>query len=293
MSVQMVGDVSIARVIDLAGAGFVPGQLLPDLDPAVLDANAGWLKPTHWDAEKGRFVMSIHSWVVRNGRQTILIDTCLGNDKNRPNRPFWHQRQGDFLDRLRAAGVAPEEVTHVFCTHLHVDHVGWNTRLENGRWVPTFPNAKYLFGRTEYSHWAEEAKKPGANVGDGAFEDSVVPIVEARQAVMVDKDYDLDRAITLEEFPGHTPGSIVLGLQSKGKEAHFIGDIMHHPIQVYRPDWSSQFCWDPKLSAKSRHRVLELCAERGSLMLPAHFSGSGCGHIHPHDGNFRIDWAPG
>src|SRR5690606_37856148 len=102
-------------------------QLLPDLDPAVLESHASWLKPTHWDSEKNRFVMSIHSWVVRNGRHTILIDACLGNDKNRPNRPFWHQRKGDFLDRLRAAGVAPEEVTHVFCTHLHVDHVGWNT----------------------------------------------------------------------------------------------------------------------------------------------------------------------
>lgn len=182
-------------------------------------------------------------------------------------------------------------MTHVFCTHLHVDHVGWNTRLEDGRWVPTFPNAKYLFGKTEYAHWAEEAKKPGANVGDGAFEDSVVPIIEAKQAVLVDKDYDLDRSITLEEFPGHTPGSIVLGLESKGKEAHFIGDIMHHPIQVYRPDWSSQFCWDRKLSAQSRRRVLELCAERGSLMLPAHFSGSGCGHIHAHQDAFRIEWA--
>ncbi|WP_119418101.1 MBL fold metallo-hydrolase [Desertibaculum subflavum] len=293
MSVQRVGDITIDKVVDLAGMGFVTKQLLPDLEPDVLEANADWLCPDHWNREKNRFNMSIHSWVVRNGRQTILIDTCLGNDKERPDRPFWHRRQGDFLQQLRAVGVQPEDVTHVCCTHLHVDHVGWNTQLKDGRWVPTFPNAKYLFGRTEYAHWAEEQKKPGANVGDGAFLDSVVPIVDAGLAVMVDKDYDFDRAITLEEFPGHTPGSLVIGLQSKGEEAHFIGDIMHHPIQVYRPGWSSQFCWDPKMSASSRRRVLELCVERKSLLLPAHFGASGCGHIHPHQGNFRIDWAKG
>lgn len=291
MALRRIGDITIDKVVDLAGAGFVGKQLLPDLDPSVVEQHKSWLEPDHVDPANGRFVMSIHSWVVRTGRHVMLIDTCLGNDKERPDRPFWHRRQGDFLQKLAEAGVKPEEVTHVFCTHLHVDHVGWNTQLKDGRWVPTFPNAKYLFGRTEFAHWNDELKNGVPAVNGGSFEDSVIPIIEAKQAVMVDKDYDLDHRITLEEFPGHTPGSIVMTVADKGQQGRFIGDIMHHPLQVYRPEWSSQFCWNPKMSGESRRRLLALCAEKNDLLLPAHFGGSGCGHIHAQGDSFRIDWA--
>lgn len=225
-----------------------------------------------------------------HGPATILVDTCLGNHKKRRN-PGWSGLDTPFLDRLRAAGVAPEQVDFVMCTHLHVDHVGWNTRLVDGRWVPTFPNARYLFARKEYAHWeAERRAKGDGGVNDGSFDDSVLPVVEAGRAVMIDADHQPDPLLTVMEAPGHTPGSVVIRLADGGREALFTGDIMHHPIQVYMPDWSSQFCWDQEMSARSRRRVLEHCVAHESLLCPAHFPGANAGYVRAHGDAFRIEW---
>ena len=167
------------------------------------------------------------------------------------------------------------------CTHLHVDHVGWNTKLENGRWVPTFPNAKYLFAKREYAHWENEHKTQGKETNGGSFDDSVLPVVEAGKAVMIDSDHQPDPMLTIKDYPGHTPGSIAINLKDGGKQACFSGDIMHHPIQVYHPDWSSQFCSDQELSAKSRRKLLEDCVESNALLCPAHFPGANAGYIKP------------
>jgi glyoxylase-like metal-dependent hydrolase (beta-lactamase superfamily II) len=178
----------------------------------------------------------------------------------------------------------------VMCTHLHVDHVGWNTKLENGRWVPTFPNAKYLFAKREYAHWETEHKTQGAETNGGSFDDSVLPVVEAGQAVMIDSDHQPDPLLTIKDYPGHTPGSIAINLKDGGRQACFSGDIMHHPIQVYHPDWSSQFCTDQELSAKSRHKLLEDCVESGALLCPAHFPGANAGYIKRRGDSFAIEW---
>ena len=288
MTVRKLGGATIEKVEELCAAGFRPNRMFPKFDQAAFDAQKSWMLPDHVDPGSDRLVGSVHSWVVKTPRHTILIDTCLGNDKQRHNAA-WNKLDTPFLKRLSACGCPPESVDFVMCTHLHVDHVGWNTKLENGRWVPTFPNAKYLFAKREYAHWENE-RKTKDNVNDGAFDDSVLPIVEAGKAVMIDSDAQPDPLLTIKDYPGHTPGSIAINLKDGGKQACFSGDIMHHPIQVYHPDWSSQFCTDQELSAKSRRRLLEDCAESNALLCPAHFPGANAGYIRPQGNAFRIDW---
>ena len=196
-----------------------------------------------------------------------------------------------YMSRLAELGLTVDDIDYVMCTHLHVDHVGWNTKLENGRWVPTFPNAKYLFAKREYAHWESERKAQGeGKVNDGSFDDSVLPIVEAGRAVMIESDHQPDPLLTIRDYPGHTPGSIAINLKDQGKQACFSGDIMHHPIQVYHPDWSSQFCWDQAMSAVSRRKLLEDCVESNALLCPAHFPGANAGYVKPEGNSFRIEW---
>ncbi|WP_422001927.1 MBL fold metallo-hydrolase [Reyranella sp.] len=290
---RRIGDATIDKVEEINGPGFAARRMFPRFDQQAFDAQKGWMKPDHVAGEKDQLVMSIHSWIVRTPRHTILIDTCLGNHKQRAN-PGWNNLDTPFLDRLRACGCPPESVDFVMCTHLHVDHVGWNTKLENGRWVPTFPNARYLFGKREYAHWENERKtQDAASVNGGSFDDSVLPVVEAGKAVMIDSDHQPDPMLTIRDYPGHTPGSIAINLSDGGRRATFSGDIMHHPIQVYHPDWSSQFCWDQDLSARSRRKLLEDCAESGALLCPAHFGGTNAGYIRPQGDAFAIDWDAG
>jgi len=290
MTVRAIGNASIAKVEELCGPGFKPNRMFPRFDQEAFDAQKHWMVSDHVEAGSDRLVGSVHAWVVRTPHHTILIDTCLGNHKTR-SAPNWNNLDTPFLDRLRASGVAPESVDLVMCTHLHVDHVGWNTKLENGRWVPTFPNARYLFARKEYAHWEDERKhKSGEEVNGGSFDDSVLPVVAAKQAVMIDVDHQPDPLLTIVDAPGHTPGSIAIRLADGGREAVFSGDIMHHPVQVYYPDWSSQFCWDQDMSARSRRKVLEHCAEHNSLLCPAHFPGANAGYIYRDHDAFRIAW---
>ncbi len=290
MTVRGIGKASIAKVEELCGPGFKAGRMFPRFNQEAFDAQKHWMVSDHVEPGSDRLVGSVHTWIVRTPHHTILIDTCLGNHKTR-SAPNWNNLNTPFLDRLRDAGVAPESVDLVMCTHLHVDHVGWNTKLENGRWVPTFPNARYLFARKEYAHWEDERRQKDAqSVNGGSFDDSVLPVVEAKKAVFIDTDHQPDSLLTIEEAPGHTPGSIVIRLSDAGREAVFSGDIMHHPVQVYYPEWSSQFCWDQDMSARSRRKVLEHCAEHHSLLCPAHFPGANAGYIHRAGDAFRIEW---
>jgi glyoxylase-like metal-dependent hydrolase (beta-lactamase superfamily II) len=287
---RSIGNATIQKVEEINGPGFAAKRMFPRFDQQAFDAQKGWMSPEHVAGENDKLVMSIHTWIVKTPRHTILIDTCLGNHKQRAN-PGWNNLDTPFLDRLKACGCPAESVDFVMCTHLHVDHVGWNTKLENGRWVPTFPNAKYLFAKREYAHWENERKTQDAGtVNGGSFDDSVLPVVEAGKAVMIDSDHQPDALLTLKDYPGHTPGSIAINLRDGGKQATFSGDIMHHPIQVYHPDWSSQFCWDLDLSARSRRKLLEDCAESNALLCPAHFGGANAGYVKPQGDSFRIDW---
>ena len=195
--------------------------------------------------------------MVRTPHHTIVVDTCVGNDRKR-SLPIWDHMRTDYPERLAAAGVRPEEVDYVFCTHMHVDHVGWNTRLENGRFVPTFPNAKYLFHRTEWEHWKATEEEIQAEV----VKDSLLPIVDAGLAEMVENDHVIEDGVRLLPTPGHTPGhcGLVLGTKEEG-DAVVTGDLIHHPFLVAEPDWPSRVCWDPEMAVRTRRAFVERYAD--------------------------------
>lgn len=286
-----VGSASVLRIEEVQGRYMRLSTLLPDLHPDALAEHQRWLTPQFHDPATGRFTTSVHSFVVRTGRHTILVDSCVGSGKYRPETPDFHLRDDGFLLRLAAAGVQPEQVDYVMCTHLHVDHVGWNTRLCDGRWVPTFPRAKYILGRVELEYWQGQVAQGSAPEADTqVYRDSVLPILEAGQAVLVDDGYALDDLMRVVLAPGHTPGSVWIELNAGEQGALFAGDILHHPLQVYHPDWNSRWCMDPALARQSRWRALEACADRRWLLMPSHFAVPHVGRVHTTRDAFRIDF---
>jgi glyoxylase-like metal-dependent hydrolase (beta-lactamase superfamily II) len=272
------GDITIDRCVESEGDFFPAAMFFPDSTEAMIDAQRDWLEP-HFMKPKsigGGMLGGIFTYVIRTDRHTILVDTCVGNDKERTMTPNWHMKQTGWLDDLRAMGVAPESVDFVMCTHLHVDHVGWNTQLVDGRWVPTFPNARYIFHKTEYEAWEKSQDNPAM---DGCFKDSVLPVVEAGNADLVTSDYAVNDAIWLEPSPGHTPGHVCINLKGGGKHALFTGDSFHHPLQVAYPEWSSAFCSDKQMSADTRHRIVDKLCDTDSYMMAAHFAAPTAGRV--------------
>jgi glyoxylase-like metal-dependent hydrolase (beta-lactamase superfamily II) len=280
-----VGAARITRIEESYAPIFHAQEFFPDWRPEVVAQHQQWMLPHHYDAASGFLKLSVHSWLVRANGRTTLIDTCVGNGKARPSRPFWHLMQTGYLDRLREAGVRPEQVDTVLCTHLHADHVGWNTRLEDGRWVPTFPNARYVFSQLDYDFYrtAEPKTQPAATA---AFLDSVEPVVEAGLAELVTGAHAIDEDVSLEPAPGHTPGTVLITLRSRGELAVFSGDILHHAIQVYEPEWNSFACADAVNARASRRKVLERCAGSGGWLMPAHFGAPFVCHIDRDRGSF-------
>jgi glyoxylase-like metal-dependent hydrolase (beta-lactamase superfamily II) len=282
-----VGEVEVLRVEESLGQGFQPNVLLPDWNAGDIEPHLPWLAPTYYDPAVDKLVSSIHSWVLKTRHHTILIDTCVGNHKERPTQPRFHMLNRPYMENLSKAGLRPEDIDYVLCTHLHVDHVGWNTRLDNGRWVPTFPNAKYVFSRTDRDYF-DPARGEGGKQEHHArvFNDSVLPILEAKQDMAVEGIHKLGDDITISPAPGHSPGHVLITLESKGTEALFVGDIMHNPIQIYHTHWSSAFCSDPAQARTTRRRVLEHAAAKGSLVYPCHFAGPHFGRIGERPGGF-------
>jgi glyoxylase-like metal-dependent hydrolase (beta-lactamase superfamily II) len=213
--------------------------------------------------------ITYQTFVVRTPRHTILVDTCTGEDKGHPP-PFDFPGKERWRNELFALGVSYDKIDYVFCTHLHIDHTGWNTTLRDGRWVPTFPNAKYVFHKREYAAWEAENAR-GANPPGTVFRDNCLPIVEAGQALLVDDDYALDDTITLTPTPGHSPCHCCVNIFSRGQTAVVTGDMMHHAIQCRELDWSPGVDWDPKEAAVSRRRFLSSVADTNTLLLPIHF----------------------
>ena len=278
----MIGAVQIGRVLDSHFLGFTAQCWFPDFDRKALEPHLHWLCPKHYDRESGRIPMSVHSWVIRTERHTIVIDTCLGNNKARPRFQEAHMLNTRYLERLAAIGVRPEDVDYVLCTHLHVDHVGWNTRLENGRWVPTFPNARYVFSKAEYEVAAcGAADNKTAEYIRNTFDDFVLPVVEFGKASLVDGVHEMLDCLVLRPAPGHTPGHVRIELRSKGNVGVFAGDMLHSPIQVPLWQWSSIADWDRALSTKSRRELLEFCVAENALLLSGHFEDVG---------RIRQDW---
>lgn len=273
----------------------VPFRTLPemysDATEEMVEKHLSWMAPDYMDAETRMMLFSFKSYVIRTGRLTILVDACVGNHKDRPGRPNWHQQNWPYMANLAAVGVRPEEIDIVMCTHLHVDHVGWNTQLKDGRWVPTFPNARYVFAKAEYDHWQKMLGT--SEVGDNVFNDSVLPVVEASRADLVAMDHEIDHGIVLEPTPGHTPGHVALHLNSAGDDAVFTGDLFHHPVQVREPQLSSHVCSDQDLSRQSRYDFLNRYADSGTLICPAHFTGTEVGHMKSDGDGWRFEFVEG
>ena len=277
-----LGELEIHRAIESEVPIFDTFSFFPDATKEVVEANKDWLMPRYIDPETIEVILCIQSYVIKTSHHTILVDTCVGNHKSRPARPSWHMQNAPFIEELARVGVHPEEVDFVLCTHLHVDHVGWNTKLLDGRWVPTFPNAKYIFSRNEFELWAARYEKGETVPVPLVYEDSVLPIVEAGQAIIVEDTHQIDDGMWLEPAPGHTPGHVMLNLKSGEETALMSGDVIHHPLQLIRPDWSSRACEDPHLSAVSRTKMLERVADTNTLLCPAHFGSPTMGHVISH-----------
>ena len=291
MQLTQIGSFEVHRVTEYEGPFLAPQEFFPDFNPEIVRANADLLGPRLIDPASGRLMFSFHSFVIKTGHHTILVDSCLGNDKERPTRPQFHRMRSSYLADLAAAGVHPEAVDIVMCTHLHWDHVGWNTRLENGHWVPTFPNARYVMARREYNHWEGAFRQPGDDTPHRrAFEDSVLPVVRTGQSQLVDDDFALEDGLWFEPAPGHTPGNVVIHARSGDASAVFMGDVIHHPLQLIKPEWSTFACSDRDLSRQTRTRLIEEHAERGTRLLPAHFPTPTVGHIVRHRDAYRYDF---
>ena len=234
---------------------------------------------------EGQSTLIFRCYVLRTPRSTIMIDTCLGNDKPR-DRENASMLKTPFLADLRKNGVEPESVDYVFCTHMHFDHVGWNTRLEDGKWVPTFPNAKHLFRRKEYEHWTSPA---GEEWGRDVMADSVAPVVDAGLAVMVGDEYAIDDDAWIEPLEGHTPGHAGLHVKSNGAEAVFTGDMLHHALQVAQPSWEIAVTVNKKLAGVTRRDFLERYADTDTLVVPTHFTIAEGGRIVDKNGRFGYE----
>jgi len=291
MQTWTIGSSTVTRIGEQIGpSDFVAASFLPQLVRDRFEPHLSWLVPTHYDPARDRLITSNHAWLVRTGRHTILIDSCAGNHKERPWMPRFHQLDTPFLRHLREAGAAPESIDFVLCTHLHVDHVGWNTRLVDGRWVPTFPNARYLFSRTENDAWRPDGGTRRQEVGGASaamYDDSVLPVIQAGQAQLLDGAHAIDDQLLIEPAPGHTPGHVLLKLKDGAEAAVFCGDAVHHPIQVYEPSWNSRFCEDPVQAALTRRAVLDHCAAHRALLFPTHFAAPHVAAIDEEGGRFR------
>jgi glyoxylase-like metal-dependent hydrolase (beta-lactamase superfamily II) len=273
-----VGKVAITRVVELevvGGSRFILPQATRD-EIRRFD----WLCPRFADAD-GRLKMSIHSYVVETPSRRIVVDTGLGNDKQGRAIPDWNNRSGTFLADLAAAGYPAESIDTVLCTHLHVDHVGWNTRRVDGRWVPTFARARYVMGRVEFDYW-KARREPGPAA---VFEDSIRPVAEAGLVDLVESDHRLGEEIRLIPTPGHAPGHVAVHVQSQGEEALFAGDVAHHPCQMARLDWSSTVDFDPAQAARTRRDLFGRFAGTPTLILGGHFAG---GYIVRDGDAFRL-----
>ena len=252
-----------------------------------------WMAPHYYDGGRDVFFSTIQTWVLRMPGKTILIDTSGGNDKDRPLSPRFHKLATEFPKKLQALGIEPNEVDLVILTHLHVDHVGWNTRLEGDRWVPMFPNAEYVVSATELE--VRDPKRGAAARPSGSwntYNDSVVPILEAGLARVVEGNETLLPGIELTPIPGHAPGQMGVLARSGGQEAFFIADVMHNPIQIYHPEWNSKFCEDQDLARRTRAKVLSHAADNGSLILPGHFGHPYCGYVRRAQNGYVFEPSP-
>jgi glyoxylase-like metal-dependent hydrolase (beta-lactamase superfamily II) len=284
------GASTMQRIVESETPMLPPFEIFTDCTQAHLDANRGWLQPRFQDPATGLLVITIQSFLIRHNGLTILVDSCSGNDKEARERRVFRRARWPWLQTLNEAGVKPEDIDIVLCSHLHVDHVGWNTRLDNGRWVPTFPNARYLIGRREFEHWKSAGPPALARTGD-YITDSVLPVFDSGQADLIGDEHAIASEVSVEPAPGHTPGQLMVRLGSGREQAILSADLMHHPLQVRYPDWSTRFCTDPVQARKTRIGFFNEHANSGRLIFPAHFPAPTGGTIERDGNDFSFTFA--
>jgi glyoxylase-like metal-dependent hydrolase (beta-lactamase superfamily II) len=264
----VLGDITIHRVVEQEGGFFDVREFFPALTTEMLDENRSWLQPTYVSPDD-KLMLCIQSYIVETPHHTILVDSCVGNHKPRPNRKMWDNLSSDRWEKnLAAAGFAVEDIDIVMCTHLHVDHVGWNTRLDNGRWVPTFPNARYLFSGVELAYWTERlATKPETCLW---IEDSVLPIVHAKRAEEVKSEHALDDTVRLIPTPGHTIDHYSVVVGKAGQDALITGDMVHSPLQARYPELGMFSDYNSKQAGETRRRIFGCYCDTSTLLCTAH-----------------------
>ncbi len=286
-----IGRVRVTRIAETV-VPMSPSALFPEATPEALDRHRDWLAP-HWLDEDGRFPLSIHALVIESGRRRILVDTCVG-DRLLPGWEALSSISSTFLQDLAEAGFPGESIDTVLCTHMHFDHVGWNTRRVEGRWVPTFANARYLFARAEWEHWNAHRGEPYTE----SFEEAVVPVLDAGQADLVEMNHRVDEAVWLEPTPGHTPGHVAIRIASEGHDALVTGDLNHHPVQWAEPQWGVPADWDAKQAEETRRRVLREHGDRSTLVIGTHYAPPCAGYLEragarggdPGDAGADVGW---
>ena len=287
-----IGDARVTGVIEYSGPTHDPAFLYPAVDKAervaVLKANATWLAPNHYAPNIDRLIVTIQLWVVQAGGNVIVIDTGVGNRK---------PRAAERMDRLNtlvmpwleSIGAGPQQVTHVVMTHLHTDHVGWNTVEKDGRWAPTFPKARYLFPKDEFDYWKGLYDKGDKDVNQGSFADSVLPVLDAGLGDFMDGRAEVAGCLAPEPMPGHAPGMLSFRLRSRGEEGLFCADILHNAIQIVRPDWNDRYCLWPDKALESRAAGLKRACERGALLMPMHLGAPYCGYVRRQGDGYRFE----
>jgi glyoxylase-like metal-dependent hydrolase (beta-lactamase superfamily II) len=271
----VVGEIEITQIVEMEDNELF-STFIPEAKPKRIKQTK-WLIPNFAD-EKGNLKAQVQTFVIRSNNKNILIDTGNGNGKKRPNLPTWSNLKTNFLRRLNNSGLPQESINVVVCTHLHFDHVGWNTKLENGKWVPTFPNAKYFFSREEYKYWIRKPEKEIIDDFNG-IDDSVSPIVEAGLVEFIPDDYQIDENIRFIPTPGHTPHHFSVAIESRGEKAIISGDVLHHPCQIVHPEWTTLADTFPEQTIVTRKKFLGEIKNKDILLVGSHFSNPVVGKI--------------
>jgi len=284
MLTWQIGDVRITRIVEIeiaAGARFI----LPDATREACRPMR-WMMP-HFATDEGDLVMSVHALIIESEGQRIVVDTCIGNDKQGRAIRNWNGLQTSFLKDFEGAGFARESIDTVLCTHLHIDHVGWNTMLVDGEWVPTFPNANYLMAQKEWDHW--RAEEDDAHT-QAILADSVAPIFNAGLARLVDTDHRITSEVRLQPTHGHTPGHVSVRICSRGQEAVITGDCLHHPCQIARPEWCSPADSDSAQARATRESLIKDWHQGQTLVIGTHFAAPTSGRVKQlADGGYWLD----
>ena len=281
-----VEDMTIHRIVEKEYPFERMLEFLPKLDPGVLEENRSWLEPAAYDHKSGYAIFCFQSYIVRTPHHTVLVDPCIGNNKTHRYKEWHLKTDPAWMNSLKAAGLGVEDIDFVMCTHLHGDHVGWNTRLENGRWVPTFPNARYLLSKKEYEYWSGVHREtPLPRIAE-----SVLPVIEAKKADLVTSEHAIDDHVRLLSTPGHTPDHFAVGIGRKGDAAVFTGDLIHTPLQARYPELSSRADSYPDQAMVTRRRFLERYCDTETLFCTMHFPSPSVGRLKRWGEGFRCEY---